>query len=398
MTGIADNHHNEPPPPDHNHNQLPPPDNHHHNDPPPDDRFRGSPEDLYKLIYTGNNLPNRNNRYFSPSSDLPANGFDGLSVEGLSSGITFHVVPGGSSPKTLKAVAKHAALQWTRHLGQSPGDLRITSGGPFCNNDLGCLTMDDLIFINPQILGSSDDLGSDDHLVGEGGTLLWVFVHEIGHFLGYFNPDGHSAGCHDFDHLCHAPYDSDSVMEWTLSDSAPYPNQEDLEHINQDLRPRYKPQGIERYEVTRSSPVGEWGIWIEHDSRITRPGRWSNIVADEIHDNIAAGTILPSSTTGSTPTGSATYTGNFLGLDMSTAALGELLKADATLTWLSSAGSTVALDNFESYRNGGWDDSRIPNHTATPADITHHDGGWVAGSITNHDLDYIGAFTASLNP
>lgn len=364
--------------------------------------------------------------YFSPSSDLPRN-IPGVSVSGPDTGIE---IRGAEDHPVARATAKQAFLQWTRHLESDPGyvTLSVENSSEPCHGDpRGCYITErphGFVFYDERMhmqgsggvpgkrcIGTGDPCNRTPHnpagdllehhhpdpnktkLVIDTGyngwghhELLGLLAHEAGHRFDYVHASGSDDGCAGVPQ-CHAPHGSGSVMSYD-HDARMSPNEEDIESMGwpEAVRPTWNPSTTDSYTVTRDgatgSGIGAWGIWINHESRISN---------DSIHDQIQAGGFIENPSTSPLPSGAATYTGRFLGLDMSTTNLGEVLKAEATFYWPANE---LTLTNFSAYRNGGWTSGRIGTHTVQPDSVASYSNGWIAGTVANQEAEYTGSFTA----
>lgn len=340
--------------------------------------------------------------YFSPSSDLPRD-IPGVSVTGPDTGIE---IRGAGDHPVVRATAKQAFLQWTRHMTESPGYVNLAVGETSgCGHGDGCYEYTYLFAVNrehhhregPRVthypyepaterIHADSKLSVSPWIAGDQERLLEVLVHEGGHRFDYYHPDGVGNNCTS-SNGCHAPEGSGSVMSYD-PDARIFPTKDDLEYLGHPngIPPSWNPSTTDEYQVTRPGPEGSgistWGVWINHESRISN---------DSVHDQVQAGGFIENPSTSPLPSGAATYTGRFLGLDMSTTNLGEVLKAEATFHWPANE---LTLTDFNAYRNGDWTSGRIGTHTVQPDSVASYSNGWIAGTVANQEAEYTGSFTA----
>ena len=423
--------------------------------------------------HRGGRLINRNfdpdtGWYANPRVDLPRHGRDGLDVTmperggGVILDIDFdpsladRLEPGWrnngaaagrleNAENALWTAANAAYLQWTRHLDYDPDPPAIQIGevgdlncGPN-PNAIACHVggpVDTVIFSTAWIENVYDALASGDDYFGERAVqyLFAVLTHEAGHQFGYENLRGSEGGCQGFDHPCHAPIGSGSVMSYDhlpqsmggVNGSVRYGVTED--DIRQIPDATWNPDGRDLYTVAMSgepSSVDRWGVWIEHYFEVsgrTAPGRlWGGnlTVIDEIH---GSGWVRGKPSENVRLPTEATWSGedSFLGVDLDRNFLGALLRADTSLryTFDQSPNMTLRINEFEAhYDDGGgarWHDHAFPDwgdftyrmdcagdgcsgdeararwYASDAGDAT----GWVGGVVEDLDNSYVGSFVA----
>ena len=258
--------------------------------------------------------------------------------------------------------------------------------------------------------------------------LTHIITHEAGHQFGYEHPNGDIDGC-GMKNKCHGPEYSGSVMSYDHHKKRPVNygvTEEDVKHIPNAT---YNDNRFSTYRVSRSSTVGEYGVWeygvfIVHEFQVTgqtKPGftfGGSYSVKDAIS---ARGFAVDSSWDDQPPSISATYSGadNFVGASMSPHFLGAVLRADASLRYTSNSSTngniSLTLDDFKVYYDDKW---RTSNFSITyqldcysdgtcgtkfPSDkFTSHgkyirfasDGQYVGGYVGDISHEYVGAFRA----
>ena len=311
--------------------------------------------------------------------------------------------------------------QWLRHLDYDPGELPIEikpTGDP---REIAYWTSDgDKVVLGSEWLLNvyyDYSVGNDQQLNAALDQLAWVITHEAAHQFRYNNPNGLTRGCSDGSG-CHAPLGSSSVVSYDahlLGSSVNYGvTEEDVKHIPNAT---YNDSPFSEYEVSKNSPMGEYGVWITHYFEVTGKTIHGATFGGnyEVFDSISAfGFIdVDNSWDDQLPSGSATYSGtdNFVGADMSHHFLGALLRADANLTYtfgsLTSGDMSLTVDDFEVYHGGIWRNQNGSITYQLECDSTGYcgtedgytaeswfgsDGQYVGGQVEDIDHEYVGAF------
>ena len=338
-------------------------------------------------------------------------------------------------------------MQWTRHLEEDPGSVNLVIGNI---GDHGCLgssacyvytlrfrfpeeirergqsvenycdnysdpcyyqAIGDVIWIH-----EDSKLVLDSSLLSQGQDYLFsLLTHEAGHRFDYHHPHGDDDGC-DGISGCHAPAVDGSIMGYNAGRTNYFVSQDDVSRL---LVPaKYNPNTFERYRVFKDgqpNSVDKWGIWIDHDFQVTGqtdPGLSSggNL---EIHDFISASGWINGTPSNTLPLSSATYTGDFLGVDMSTNYLGALLKGNANLRYkFSDKTMTLDLSRFQIYTDNRWHhqaksfnyDLDCTANGCTSKEIqakwyrdANDPHGWIGGVISDQVEEYVGSFLANKN-
>lgn len=395
--------------------------------------FEQTPQPLPpSLTKEGQTLARVNNpatgHYFSPSADLPDDGFDGLNIEGLDTGIE---IRGAENHPKIRATAEQAFLQWTRHLETSPGYVNLVVGNTSehdCgSHHNGCYVYDRFWGSNsniqtregPRVFQPRASGGGEPNDDGKGAIhvnsklviepwvaedqsfLLELLTHEAGHRFDYDHPQGKD-DCGGSLRGCHAPDSSGSVMSYD-PDKRIYPNREDVENMGwpNGVKPVWRSESTNTYKVTRSGPsssgITKWGVWIDHEFHIRN---------DSIRDIIQARGWIEGGTSINMPlTGNATYSGDFLGMDMGQDQLGALLKGDASLRYVFDTQSmSLNLHNFQVHHSNRWHpQSRSFSYdmtcdstgcTSSEAQAKWYPNDWVGGTVSDQTNEYVGSFVA----
>ena len=176
----------------------------------------------------------------------------------------------------------------------------------------------------------------------------------------------------------HAPDHSGSVMsyDWTSA----LVTSEDVRHLGPQAQRRGQPK--EYFTVTkRATPdsIESYGVWIERDMKLEEVvyGPFNGRLGGK--DDITVGpfvTGIPSTT--ARPTGSATWSGDFVGFDVDPSIM-ALLRADASLRYtLATERMAVGITDFEDYYAGSWGTS--------PLEDQHYDLQCAAGGCSLNTL------------
>lgn len=368
-------------------------------------------------------------RYANPSADLPESG-NGLQVEGRLSGIE---IRGAENYPRIRWIAGQAFKQWTRHLTEDPGYVNLTVGYP---EDYGCSTHHAACYVYDQPKGfvflDEVQAGEKESCIGSSNpcvfmpnhelfqehgdsslvvdisqrhesrdNLFQILTHEAGHRFDYNNLDGRRDTCGGIGSFeCHAPDGSGSVMSYD-PDARSDVTREDVQYMGHPngISPQWNPDPAERYTVSKagkSGSINEWGVWIDHEFEVTEIG---------VHDFISATGWINGTPTNTSPTGNATYDGDFLGVDMGADHLGALLRADAGLRYsFDSQTMALTLDRFQVHHGNRWhhqDRSFSYDMTCTSSGCTGNEAqakwypnDWVGGVISDQANEYVGSFVA----
>ena len=379
---------------------------------------------------------------YDPMDDLPDDGAFGLTVkrpQGVRATIRveYHDEAEGrwsaETRRTIEAGLRYGFKQWGRHLVDNPektfvvniGNARFRENCGAQDGVLACA----LAYRHELTSGMWYPTEMVDWFVaqwhsGDADRAAWaawvvtsLMTHEAGHNVGYHRPGGPDMGFH-------APDGSGSVMsyDWTsaLVTSA------DVRHLGPQARWRGQPR--ERFTVTKGAApdsIHSYGIWLERDLIL------EEVVYGPVNgrlggtDRITVGpfvTGIPSTT--ARPTGSATWSGDFVGFDVDPSVM-ALLRADASLRYtLATERMAVGITGFEDYYDGAWGTSSLENQhydlqctaggcsldtlsscidgTCTDGEIVQlqwhsHEGdatGAAAGTVNDVDDFFVGAFAA----
>lgn len=328
--------------------------------------------------------------------------------------------------KTLLGMfATRAYMQWSRHLTKDPGPLELQIGeipSSNCHGAVACYRPD----LNKVILGEQWLLDNQFDLIyseRDAGDIVseffWVMSHEAGHQFGYMDPNGITEGCGGVV-KCHAAYGSGSVMSYDLlrGNNARYEVvKEDIDLIPGGV---YNDTPLDYYEVysegENGSGIEKYGVWLEHIFKIKNLATpdftgWPNFT-----DRIVSAGWIDGTPTNNMPTGNFTYTGDFLGTDMSRRFLGSLIRADVNLDYtFSSSKMNLNIDNFEAHygvQQGEGIEKRWRDHSdnkngynytldcsasgcsSESVDTKWYDGDWIGGVVDDYENAYVGAFVA----
>ena len=387
--------------------------------------------------------PSSNVWYANPRINLPDNGKYGLNIEMLNAGgkgyaeinreelmnylseleltrdedVSANEIISDSLWWTtnLQREINRAYLQWTRHLDYDPGKIEIGIGS---TDDTTIAYYDTTE--NKVVLGEAwlSDLynhyvtGDSDAYSNALNNLTLAITHEAARQFDYNNPEGTTEGCGN-EIKCHAPVDSGSVVsyDYHIGNSVNYGvTEEDVKHVPNAT---YNEDPEASFKITKDSPIGEYGVWLTHDFRVS--GKITPLDRNyTLVDNIEAYGFTISNGDDRIPTVSATYSGtdNFVGVDMSAHFLGAVLRADAEIDYRFESGAdstaTLTIDNFKVYVGGDWEtqsgsiDYELSCNTSacrTVDDKTvntgfYSNGKYVNGTIQDLKNEYVGSFVA----
>ena len=258
-----------------------------------------------------------------------------------------------------------AYKQWARHLDQPQQSVSLALGESFpttCHGSLACYvpSSNEVILSNAWLeqnyqniwrAASRNDVSGLEAVYAE---LLWVVTHEAGHQFGYLHPRGDIQGC-GTGHRCHAPVGSGSVMSYDLLKGLRARFAPDREDVSRIRNGRWNDNTRDIYTVSRTARadrIDRYGVWLTHAFRVegeSAPGLGAGTL--RIVNNIWAQPFVegrPSENHGLT--GTATWSGDFVGIDLRTARRGQALTADADLNYrFSDSRMNLALSGFQGH-------------------------------------------------
>ena len=258
-----------------------------------------------------------------------------------------------------------AYKQWARHLDRPQQRVSLALGESFpttCHGAFACYvpSANEVILSNAWLVNnyrniwraaSRNDVAGLESVYAE---LLWVVTHEAGHQFGYRHPRGDTQGCGG-GHRCHAPVGSGSVMSYDLLKGLRARFAPDREDVSRIRNGRWNENARDTYTVSRTARtdrIDRYGVWLTHAFRVegeSAPGLGAGTL--RVVNNIWAQPFVegrPSENHGLT--GNATWSGDFVGIDLRTARRGQALTADADLNYrFSDRRMNLALSQFRGH-------------------------------------------------